>query len=254
MGVFGLLGYCLAHKDQCVDYVDLVTLAKLRQGGIELLCDFYSFEQMIVELFWKSIQAVTGNQLLHFLGGEYESMNCYVSKLIGDLQRLNINLVMFIDGARGSNVAAAECKMETWRQRFHRDLDCCWSVVEVLTGQRQLTELRDVSCIRPVLLEVQLIETLTSCGCEIIQCPVGEADLIIARSLRERERAFAVLSNDSDFCIFADCQLIPHELFDIGSDLKLGAAQQLPASPGRLSVGVISTVKVAAMFKVSTGM
>ena len=54
MGIRGLLSYCLEHRQECVETVDLVEVAQQRQG-IELLVDFYSFEHLLVRKFWKSL-------------------------------------------------------------------------------------------------------------------------------------------------------------------------------------------------------
>ena len=86
---------------------------------------------------------------------------------------------------------------------------------QVYNGSKRISDLPDTTSVRPVLLEVQIFETLKECKCEIVQLPAGEADYAIARNLLLRPKAFAVISNDSDFCIFKDCLLIPNELFDI---------------------------------------
>ena len=75
-----------------------------------------------------------------------------------------------------------------------------------------------------------------------MQCYTGEADLVIAKNMG-RPKAFAVLSNDSDFCVFKDCRFVPNDLFDLENDLQLGAPH-LPEKPLRLRCAVISSEKV----------
>ncbi|XP_052821440.1 uncharacterized protein LOC128246923 isoform X2 [Mya arenaria] len=121
---------------------------------------------------------------------------------------------------------------------------------QILNVMRQKTDINDLSWdtnINPVLLNDQLMATLRSCECEIHQSPAGEADLPIIRALRDRPKAFAILSNDSDFCVFKKSRLIPDDLFDIGNDLHLGEPRELPAKPWRLLVKVISTERVMTM-------
>lgn len=73
MGIRGLLSHCLRRREECVDEVDLVALAKSR-GGIEIIVDFYSFEHMVVPKFWKGLGSLRNNQFLKILGGEYKSL------------------------------------------------------------------------------------------------------------------------------------------------------------------------------------
>ena len=119
MGIQGLLSYCLDHREQCVEYTDLIDQAR-RQDGIEVLCDFYSFEHLLLRNFWKSVEGVSGNQFIRLLGGEYRSLDAYVSKLVSDLRDLGIKLVMFVDGAKGSSKLVTEQKLETWKYSSSR--------------------------------------------------------------------------------------------------------------------------------------
>ena len=80
------------------------------------------------------------------------------------------------------------------------------------------------------------------CSCEVVQCCAGEADFVIARNMR-RPKAYAVISNDSDFCVFKDCRFILNELFDLENDLQLGTPQ-IPEKPVRLRCSIISSQKV----------
>lgn len=243
------MSYCLSHQEECVEYFDLVTIASMR-GGIELLCDFYAFEQSLVEYFWQSITSISGNPYLMLLGGEYRSLDEYITKFVKDLQALSIKLVMFVDGSKGSSRSTTERKLETWKHRFTQDQDRATRQLDALHRRCQVEEIRDTKNVRPVLLEVQIVESLIACGVEIVQCVAGEADYVIARNLQRRPQAFAVLSNDSDFFVFADCRLITNELFDLSRDMRLGSAQRLPETPQKLSVGVISTTKVCSLLGV----
>ena len=247
--MFGLLSHCLGHRDECVEYVDLVSVAS-QQNGIELLCDYYSLQQLLVQRFWKSLSQVSENPYLCLLGGEYSSLHDYVTKLVQDLKAVGISLVMFVDGSKGSSVEGTRQKMETWKSRHLRDLDKLYECLAVCNGQRRIEETNELEKVRPLLLEVQMFETLNSSGCEVVHCASGEADFVIARNLVNRPKAYAVLSNDSDFCIFKDSLFIPNELFDIDNDLRLGMNQILPEKPAKLKVGIISSDKVIQLFEV----
>ncbi|WAR13843.1 hypothetical protein MAR_003948 [Mya arenaria] len=218
MGVLGLLSTCLEDADACTDTGSAA-------GGLELIVDFNSFKHHILLKFWKGLSKLRGNYFLRILGGEYETLHNYVTKLVNDLKSLDIHLVFYIDGEKGSSI-------------------------EILNVLRQKTDIRDMSWdtnINPVLLNDQLMATLRSCDCEIHQSPVGEADLLIIRALRDSPMAFAILSNDSDFCVFKGSRLIPDDLFDIENDLQLREPRELPEKPRKLIVKVISTENVMDM-------
>lgn len=243
MGVYGLLSHCLQHRDQCVEYVDLVEVAASKADGIEILCDFYCLEHMLVESFWRSLWLLSQNSCIEILGGEYSSLGEYVSKLICDLQSLKIRLVMYVDGAKGTMVHGLHQKWDTWENRHHRDLAKMRERLNVLRTGHGLKE-PFTDNFRPVLLEVQLMETLKQCGCEVVHCVSFEADLVLAKNLASRPSAFAILSNDSDFCVFDNSCFIPFDLFDVKGNLGLGTNQRLPTKPSSLEVGMMTSKKV----------
>ena len=208
MGVFGLLSHCQARRDECMEFVDLVQIAKDR-NGIQLLVDFYSFEHMLLRNFWSSLSSCCGNQYVRILGGEYGAFDVFITKLIKDLREQGIELVMFIDGSKGSSKAGTEQKLETWKNRHLRDLQKLYELLDVLYGRKSMDLVQEDVAVRPVCLEIQMKETLKACECEIIQLPSGEADYVLAKNLVLRPKAYAVISNDSDFCVFENCRFIP---------------------------------------------
>lgn len=249
MGVKGLLSTCLRRQDECTECVDLVETAR-REKGIELLVDFYAFEHFILANFWKSYSLLRGNDYLRLLGGEYSSLDAYLIKFIEDLKSLDIRLVFYIDGAKGSSTEALRQKLDTWIKRHDDDVRKMTQVLEVLWNQRNIADLPTDVNIRPVVLEDQVMACLRKCECEIFQSPAGEVDLLLARALQERPKAFAILSSDSDFCVFKGCRMIPQQLFDIENDLQLGEAREVPEKPLRLMVKVVECEKVMSMLKV----
>ena len=102
MGVQGLLTHCLKNKEQCVEFVDLVEVAR-QHHGIDILVDFYSFQQLFISKLWESLTAQTGNPYLRLAGGEYETLDARLTKLVTDLRSLNIHLVMYVDGGKGTS-------------------------------------------------------------------------------------------------------------------------------------------------------
>ena len=251
MGVRGLLGYCLNDASDCVTYVDLVEVAK-EKGFIEVLVDFYAFMHHVVQRFWTTLSAVNKNPFLRLMGGEYATLDAYLTKLVTDLRSCGIHLVIYVDGARGSSKTTMERKLQTWKDRQSQSLQQVRDNLDVLVGCKQIADLSDHSSVRPVLLEVQMFESFKACDCEVVYCAAGEADYVLVRNLMIRPQAFAILSNDSDFCIFRDCRFIPCRLFDTDNDLMLGGMQRMPEKPQRLTVGVIHTHQVATLLHVGT--
>jgi hypothetical protein len=250
MGVQGLLSACLAHQEECTETVDLIEVAQ-RQNGIELIIDFYSFEHQILYKFWTGLSKLRGNDYLRILGGEYTSLNTYVTKLVQDLKSLGILLVFYIDGAKGTSTEALRQKYDTWLNRHNQDIERMTKVLDVLWGKASITDLPVETNIRPVVVEDELMAVLRHCECEIHQSPAGEADLLLIRALKERPKAYAIVSNDSDFCVFKDSRLIVMELFDLENDLQLGEPLEVPQKPVKLKTKVITTEKVMKMLKVS---
>lgn len=250
MGISGLMTWCLEHQRECCEFVNLIEVARQRRG-IEILVDYYGFQHFIVDKIWTSLGRLRNNLYLRILGGEYKSMAVYLKKLIKDLQSLDIRLVFFMDGTKGCSKETMDNKLQTWTKRHQDDIKHIREILAVCYEHNSIEQLSSSAKIRPVLLEVVFKSVLKECGCRVFTVTTGEADCEIAKELLEREKAFAILGNDSDFCIFKDCRFIPFTLFDIRNDLQLDACEELPDKPLRLEVGVISSKRVAHSLKFS---
>ena len=249
MGVQGLLTTCLRQRDDCTEEVDLIEVAR-QQDGIELLVDFYSFEHQILYKFWFALCQLRGNEYLRILGGEYGSLEKYLRKFIEDLKDVGISLVFYCDGTKGTSTQALRQKLDTWIKRHEQDIVKMNEILGVCQGRTNISNLPLETNIRPVLLEDTFRMTLRNCGCEFNQSVAGEADMLLAKALKERPKAYAVLSNDSDFCIMKGSRFIPFQLFDLENDLQMDAPAEMPEKPLRLKVMVIFQEKVVSMFKV----
>lgn len=250
MGITGFLSWCLNHQGECCEFVNLVEVARQRKG-IEILVDYYSFQHFILEKIWINLGRLRNNLYLRISGGEYKSIGLYVKKLIKDLQSLDIRLVFFIDSAKGCSKETTDHKLPSWVKRHQEDIKKLREILAVCYEHNSIENLPSFSNIRPVLLEVVFLSVLKDCGCRIFHITTGEADCEIAKEFLEREKAYAIFSNDSDFCIFKDCCFIPNQLFDICNDLQLDACEELPDKPLRLEVGVISSKRVMDTLKFS---
>ena len=142
----------------------------------------------------------------------------------------------------GSSKVMTEVKLDTWKSRFQQNMGKLREAVYALRGKQYISK---ENSDRPVLIEIQILDSLRSCGGEVIECPSGQADYVLAKSLIDRPKAFAIFTNDSDFCIFKGCAFCPPQLFDLNDDLYLGKDQLLPRAPkGRLRAGVIQSDRV----------
>ena len=193
MGVFNLMHYVLDHRETCTEFVDLIEVSS-QKGGLEILVDYYSFQQMLIANFWKSLSWCSGNHYLKLLGGEYGAIDAFVSKLVSDLKSLNIDLVMFVDGSKGSSRIGTQQKLDTWKQRHMNDMKKLADLIDVIGGNKNIHDLSQESGVRPVLLEVQIFATLKNCGVEVIQLSSGEADFVLAQNLKARPKAYAIYS------------------------------------------------------------
>ncbi|KAK3087147.1 hypothetical protein FSP39_002294 [Pinctada imbricata] len=248
MGVQGLLSCCLYKQDQTVQKTDLVEIARKSRQGIEILVDYYCFQQLIMDKLWNGLEQLRNNPYLRILGGEYETAENFLRKFIQNLKHLNISLVFYVDPAPGCSMEALRQKMDTKISRHNQNMEKLNQIVDVCRGLKNMDEVRDILPIRPVCLEVQLFHVLKQCGCEIVQSLTGEADYLLAKDFYDREKAFAILSNDSDFCIFKDLRFIPHRLFDMDNDMKMGEPIDIPIKPEKLTCGVLTSSKVMEVF------
>ena len=251
MGVQGLLSVCLERQDECTEgKVDLVKIAKEKEG-IEIIVNFDFFQHEIVYQFLTGLSKLRGNPYLKILGGEYGSVDRYVTKLIEDLKSFGIELVFFVEESKGGSTETFKGKFDIWKER-HEEMMCKNNqILDVCRGRMDIQEyMRKNLRVLPVVLKDQLLSAIKRCDCELNQIPGGEADLSLTRALMERKKAYAILSNDSDFCIFPEGRFIPIQLFDIEHHLHLGQPAEVPQKPLKLMVKVITTEKVMSMLEV----
>lgn len=246
MGARGLLSQCLRNQNRCCTFVDLVKVAR-EENGVDILVDYCCFVMWIYGKFIHNLIYRTRNDLLTFYGGEYSSFSLYVSSLIKNLQSVNIYLTFLIDGVEGSCNETRKRKLDTWLYRSSSTPDAMKEMLSLYNKEKSLEDVE--SYILPRLYEMVLFSALTECGCKVVHF-AGEADAKIAKRLLD-SKAYAVFTNDSDFCIFNDCRFIPFELFDIYNDMKLENCGEFPKKPLYLQVGLISNKKVKEMLAVS---
>lgn len=131
MGVPQLMTQCLERQHACSSVYNLVDIARQR-NGIELLVDFYCFEHHIMECIWQALYKVSGNVFLRLLGGEYAFVNEYFTRLINALRDLQIQLVFFIDGAKGASQTSIEHRMGVWQKRHYKGLQDAEKLLQVI--------------------------------------------------------------------------------------------------------------------------
>ena len=250
MGVRGLITTIRKRQEECVDFFDLVDLVEVarQKGGIEILVDYYAFQSFIIQKIWNGLSKDRNNEFLRLCGGEYGTIEEYITKFVQDLKSLDITLVFFVNGGQGTCTKTTRQNLDTWNEKLNKyvkKLDKIMAVCRDVTSIQALSETDDI---KPVLVEIQVRHTISQLGCEIHHA-IGDADYIIAKALHDRPHAYAILSNDTDFCIFKDSRFIPLELFDTCHGRKLGYRGDLPEKPSRLMTVVITTSKVMEMFE-----
>ena len=248
MGVRGLLGYILQHREECVEYIDLVERAReppyCENGGLEILVDYFCFEKWLYERLLRGV--APDNLFARVCGGEYWVAHEGVQRLQQDLAAVNIRLVWIVDGSKGSSNRTWRRKLPTWKQRHSEDINRVNRALQMCAGLIAPLEYTDDIGVRPTLLRFQILKSLREVGAEVIQLAFGEADYTIAQALTMRSNAVAVLSNDSDFALFRDSVFVPFELFDIENDIGLNSSSSgvSQSRPLRLLVGAVSTLRV----------
>ena len=252
MGIRGLMTYCVSHSGKSGREVDLVQVVKQRKdeglagssGTTCLAIDFYAFacsllpssERLLVEC-----QAGKDHALMHeyvtFLGGEPHYYNLWIVRLVANLRQLGIELVFFVDGARGAHASEFKRKLDTLREREDKLVKCHANIKCFCTSGGQL-EGGVWSGMR--IVRNQLERTALRLGVHWVQC-LGEADEEIARYAQTHKEVFAIVSPDSDFLIMRDCQVILPGLVDWLS-LILCDEDDLPES---IVVPVFSPASIA---------
>ncbi|XP_067658821.1 uncharacterized protein [Haliotis asinina] len=240
MGVGGLWSYCKENLRSCGQIVDLVQVAKKR-GGIILLVDYYSFEFLIIEKVWSIMDSTSDNPYLRHSGGEYQTLHNYVTKFTQDLKSLGIELEFVLDGAQGTSPEVLDTRTPVWKKRYTKYVKDQGRIIGMLNGEKETHGMR--CSLQPVLLTMQLLFTLKACGCTV-HCVSEEADRLIALRLQTDQRAFAVLSNDTDFCVFKGGAMIYSQMFDIYKNIKLMPETLLPRKPKKLMCQVVSAERV----------
>ena len=142
MGVQRLWTFIEKNKNELVEYVDLVEVArKSYPDGMKILVDFYSFEHFLKEKYWRSMTLITGNPNLVFDGGEYDAIDSFTKSFIASLRSVGIELVFYTDGAKGSSYQATQQKMKTWQERHKQDHKGLQTIMQYLHGQVNKLEL-----------------------------------------------------------------------------------------------------------------
>ena len=105
--------------------------------------------------------------------------------------------------------------------------------------------------IEPVLIDLQCMETLLHLGCELIQIASGEADTLLVQELLRRPKAVAILSDDTDCCIFKNSRFIPYQFFDIENELHMNDETAFSRRPEKLVVRIVSAQSTQQLLRVN---
>ncbi|XP_048250170.1 uncharacterized protein LOC124111193 isoform X2 [Haliotis rufescens] len=230
MGVRGLWTYCKENLSSCAKLVDLIRVARQRHG-IDILVDLCAFQVFLSSKIFEALANVTDNPYLEILGGEYGAIDAYTSKLISDLRSLGIELIFFVDGCQGSSLEVNVRKTPVWKERYEGCVEVQRNTIRMCAGDIGRDDLTHI--LGSHLTTLQFTSTLEACGCRVHNVP-EEADTFIAKTFETMKNAYAVLTNDTDFCIFNGCISIFNDLFDMTNSLKPEPGASVPDKPKEL--------------------
>ena len=243
MGIFGLTSFIFKNKELVSEEYDLVAEAAAREGGLEILVDYNSFYSQftgetvgILRQYWPDVM---------LFGGEYDVLRKIVHRLIYKLERVGIHLVFFNDGDRGCDTVVSERKSATWEDRYKQTMTVVEEIEKYCSGHSGAEDVHEY--IVPLLTRLQVAKVIADCGCKMFQSH-GEADVAIAKYFNSNSKAFAILGNDSDFCVMKGCHFISEQWFDLEGDLELNADDD---ELHHVFVAVVKPDKVASALKVS---
>ena len=196
---------------------DLVKEASQHPDGLTLIVDFYPFEYWIMNQVHNDYfnEQCDKNPWLTISGGEYSCFGDYLVDLVKVFNKCGIKMVVVCSAGRCTSANQMEFKYARWLQTDIRDMKKVHDVLATLEDSDQYICKPNKESKSPTLLPLELTERLRLSGCEVLCCLDGEADPFIAQLYHER-KAFAILSNDSDFLLFENCRYINlDESFDV---------------------------------------
>ena len=175
---------CLQNADSCTETVDLVEVAR-QQDRPELIVDFYSFLYAMLTKFSDILCKQKQNSFIKISGGEYASLNSFLTKFVNDLKHHQIFLVFYIAGAKESSTKTLNLKWNAWVSRHILDIDKASQVLDVLNKKKTINILKPETFIHPLLIEEVFVETLKRRGCAVHQYATGEVHTLIINAFRD---------------------------------------------------------------------
>eukprot|EP00698_Gefionella_okellyi_P018047 TRINITY_DN5379_c0_g1_i1.p1 TRINITY_DN5379_c0_g1~~TRINITY_DN5379_c0_g1_i1.p1 ORF type:complete len:2125 (+),score=588.22 TRINITY_DN5379_c0_g1_i1:192-6377(+) len=193
-----------------------------KASPVTLACDFSSF---LFDFLLQTEDSFPGI-FTNLLGGEYALFDHALTAYFNQLSQHNIKLICVFDPASGTE-QDFQRKLATIRKRFESNLQAAQEIVKFCDSPSSTTG--DASVLNwmvPTLARHQLLATLRRIGVDV-RFSFSEADVMLANLCRSGE-CYAVLSRDSDFCVFSGCRYIPTNFFPLCADGSVGFAADSP--------------------------
>ena len=136
MGVKRLWTFLQENEKDIVQKVDLVPIAKFYENRLKLLVDFDNFVYPLMHMFWDALHNLTGNHALALCGGEYDLLDTFLKNYIEALRSVNIEMVFYFDGGKGSSEVDTQQKMQTWESRHYQNQKRLVETFENIKGRQ----------------------------------------------------------------------------------------------------------------------
>ena len=161
--------------------------------------------------------AVTKNNKLpsqRLLNGSYKKLEEYVAWWISVWKSVNVNLIFVFDASK-KNDDETNYKAETWQLRREEKNGAIDQGISFCYDKVLNPQIKDSLPLPPLALDV-FRSTLHKLG-QHVHIAYGEGDPICA-SLVAKKNAYAVISSDTDFCIYSQCRYIPFSSIEMDND------------------------------------
>jgi hypothetical protein len=95
---------------------------------------------------WTGLSQYRSNEFLRLCGGEYGTIEEYITKFVQDLKSLDITLVFFVDGGKGTCTETTRQKLDTWINRLYQDVERLNEIMDVCRGVTSIKNWCNDSC------------------------------------------------------------------------------------------------------------
>ena len=248
MGVRGLLTYIKKNPATRDRHVSLRTLAsRIRQRTgkqAQLLFDFLNVLYWLLGSYHEAMIKKSHYKMYSFIyGGHLKDHERRFLSFIRAINSLDIEVVMFMDGARGSDRELFNAKKREYISKFHHRNTLIKKCIEI-------EDCNEYGLWMPQpLLILHLLMALKRKQFKVLHC-TGEADgHIAAYAQTYTESVCGILTNDTDLIMMDNCDVFFCDLFDRDDTLKIRQVE-FNEKPEDIVVEKTNKIKLSGHFKI----